>query len=230
MKRKAAELAAKLGMAPSEETAPPQHKATPPQRTATQSVPPSSTRDVAPGRKSKPARLEKSTVVTATASKPPPLAREEGEGEGEGEGDPIYMNIGKGLRDSIGSANNGKDIAEDQTTGPDDIEGPPLPHRMVEDEDLHQPRPPADSRPPQAPKRTNSVRKPSVPAVVRSGEVGVSSGYNSGASGDGIVRGIHKKGSKHGAIAPMGSSSESDYSGDGRVQRSVRFYPMVSIE
>ena len=51
---------------------------------------------------------------------------------------------------------------------------------------------------------------------------GQNSGYNSGTSGDGVVKhGSAQDVNGRGAIAPMGSSSESDYSGDGRVQRCV---------
>lgn len=74
--------------------------------------------------------------------------------------------------------------------------------------------------PPPAPRRTKSVR-PNKSPEVNSRPTGSHSGYNSGASGDGVV--IHKR--KTGAsgvkvVTPMGSSSESEYSGDGKVQRS----------
>lgn len=91
--------------------------------------------------------------------------------------------------------------------------------------------------PPPAPRRTKSVRnttKIAVDGAVSAGvhcrSTGIHSGSNSGASGDGVV--VHHRKTKASkasnqnvsgdrAIAPMGSSSESENSGDGKVQRSV---------
>lgn len=82
---------------------------------------------------------------------------------------------------------------------------------------------PGGTNPPPAPKRTKSVR----PTRRTEVNAGANSGYNSGTSGDGVVvRNRKSKASNQGAsgnraISPMGSTDESDYSGDGKVHRSV---------
>lgn len=101
------------------------------------------------------------------------------------------------------------------------------------------PHPGDTETPPPAPKRNKSIHAArnivvdsAVSAGIHSRSTGVHSGSNSGASGDGVV--LHQRKTKASkasnqnasgdrGIAPMGSSSESDYSGDGKVQRSVNW-------
>lgn len=101
-----------------------------------------------------------------------------------------------------------------------------------------------EEAPPPAPKRTRSFRSKHNVRVNNGGNLnseGGSGGSNSGASGDGQI--VHRsplpprRGRSHTAaatgaggghvIAPMGSSSESEYSGDGRVERSVLYMHVV---
>lgn len=84
---------------------------------------------------------------------------------------------------------------------------------------------PRDATPPPAPRRTKSIRTTRNVDMNSAGSAGVNSGSNSGTSGDGVVAHHRRvrapKVSNGGSIVPMGSSSESDYSGDGKVQRSA---------
>ena len=121
----------------------------------------------------------------------------------------MYVNIAQ-IRKEV-SALNG--VKEEEEKRPDGHDNKPSP---------------GGAEVPRPPRRTKSFRPPDVKsAEVNTRTTGTHSGYNSGASGDGVVR--HKRratvASNNGAsgvneVTPMGSSSESDYSGDGKVRRS----------
>lgn len=118
-------------------------------------------------------------------------------------------------------------------------EPPPLPERLPEDEGVVnsvappiKQRRPSQSRsvrpqgneqvPPPAPKRTRSFRAGHGARVTvsSSGNGEGSGGSTSGTSGDGLV--VRGRGRLASDIVPVGSSSESEYSGDGRVERLVQ--------